>query len=64
VQAAAAFPVQRGLTAPLREAAAAAEDRRRLLVPAGQSAAFAKPMPAGALVRQIWDEAHALIGDS
>jgi nitronate monooxygenase len=60
----AAFPVQRGLTAPLREAAAAAEDRRRLLVPAGQSAAFAKPMPAGALVRQIWDEAHALIGDS
>jgi nitronate monooxygenase len=58
------FPVQRGLTAPLREAAAAAEDTRRLLVPAGQSAAMAKAIPAGDLVREIWDEARALIGDS
>jgi nitronate monooxygenase len=55
------FPVQRGLTAPLREAAAVAEDRRRLLVPAGQSAAMAKPVPAGDLVREIWETARLLI---
>jgi nitronate monooxygenase len=58
------FPVQRGLTAPLREAAAVAGDATRLLVPAGQSAALAKPIPAGDLVHEIWDEARTLIGDS
>jgi nitronate monooxygenase len=57
------FPVQRGLTAPMREAAAVAEDARRLLVPAGQSAAMARPIPAGDLVRAIWDQARTLIGD-
>jgi nitronate monooxygenase len=57
------FPVQRGLTAPMREAAAVAEDAHRLLVPAGQSAAMAKPIPAGDLVRAIWDQARMLIGD-
>jgi hypothetical protein len=48
----------------LREAAAVAGDATRLLVPAGQSAALAKPIPAGDLVHEIWDEARTLIGDS
>lgn len=56
------FPVQRGLTAAVRDAAAAAEDARRLLAPAGQSAAMAQPIPAGDLVRAIWADAASLLG--
>ena len=55
------FPVQRGLTAPLREAAVTAEDRRRMLVPAGQSAAMSKPIPAGDLVQEVWGVATQLL---
>jgi nitronate monooxygenase len=50
------YPVQRGLTALMKEAGAAAGDHHRMQVWAGQSAAMAKPIPAGDLVRQIWDE--------
>jgi nitronate monooxygenase len=55
------YPVQRGLTAAMKEAGAAANDVHRMQVWAGQSAALAKPIPAGDLVRQIWDEAQALL---
>ena len=55
------YPVQRGLTAEMKKAGAAAGDYHRMQVWAGQSAAMAKPMPAGALVKQIWDEARALL---
>ena len=56
------YPVQRGLTAAMKEAGAAAGDYHRMQVWAGQSAAMARPIPAGDLVKQIWDEARALLG--
>jgi nitronate monooxygenase len=55
------YPVQRGLTAKMKEAGAAANDYHRMQVWAGQSAAMAKPIPAGDLVRQIWQEAQELL---
>jgi nitronate monooxygenase len=51
------YPVQRGLTAAMKEAGAAASDYHRMQVWAGQSAAMAKSIPAGDLVKQIWQEA-------
>jgi nitronate monooxygenase len=54
------YPVQRGLTGPMKEAGAAAGDYHRMQVWAGQSAAMAKPMRAGELVDEIWREAQAL----
>ncbi len=41
------YPVQRGLTAAMKEAGAAAGDHHRMQLFAGQSAAMAKPVPAG-----------------
>lgn len=55
------YPVQRGLTAAMKKAGAAAGDFHRMQVWAGQSAAMARPIPAGELVKQIWDEARALL---
>ncbi len=55
------YPVQRGLTAPMRQAGAATGDYHRMQVWAGQSAAMAKPVPAADLVRQIWVDARALL---
>ena len=49
------YPVQRGLTAAMKEAGAAAGDYHRMQVWAGQSAAMAKQIPAGDLVKEIWD---------
>jgi nitronate monooxygenase len=58
---AAPYPVQRGLTAPMKEAGAAANDYHRMQVWAGQSAAMAKPIPAGELLQTIWQQAQALL---
>ncbi len=55
------YPVQRGLTAPMKEAGAAAGDFHRMQVWAGQSAAMARPVPAGELVKQIWEQASTLL---
>jgi nitronate monooxygenase len=55
------YPVQRGLTAAMKEAGAAAADYHRMQVWAGQSAAMAKPIPAADLVREIWNTADALL---
>ena len=55
------YPVQRGLTAAMKEAGAAAGDHHRMQVWAGQSAAMAKPIPAGDLVREIWSAARGLL---
>src|SRR5216684_3687254 len=55
------YPVQRGLTAPMREAAARAGDVQRMQAWAGQAAALARPEPAGEVVRRLWDEAEALL---
>jgi nitronate monooxygenase len=57
----ASYPVQRGLTTAMREAGTAAGDIHRMQVWAGQSASMAKPIPAGDLVRQLWDEAQGLL---
>jgi len=55
------YPVQRGLTTPMREAAGRQGDAQRMQVWAGQSAALARPDPAADLVRRLWDEAQTMI---
>lgn len=55
------YPVQRGLARSMVDAATAAGDGRRMQMWAGQSAALAKPVPAGDLVRGIWRDASALL---
>jgi nitronate monooxygenase len=55
------YPVQRGLTARMKEAGAAAGDYHRMQVWAGQSAAMAKAIPAGELLTEIWKDAEALL---
>ncbi len=55
------YPVQRGLTAPMKKAGAAAGDYHRMQVWAGQAAALAKPVPAGDLFRAIWERAQSLL---
>jgi nitronate monooxygenase len=55
------YPVQRGLTQAMKDAGAKAGDHHRMQVWAGQSAAMSQAMPAGQLVKQIWDEARALL---
>jgi nitronate monooxygenase len=55
------YPVQRGLTAAMKAAGGAANDMHRMQLWAGQSAAMAKPIAAGDLVREMWDEAKALL---
>jgi nitronate monooxygenase len=54
------YPVQRGLTGPMREAGTAADDIDRIQAWGGQSAALARAEPAGALVQALWDEARML----
>ena len=55
------YPVQRGLTAAMREAGAAARDVHRMQAWAGQAAALARAEPAGELVARLWQEAEALL---
>jgi nitronate monooxygenase len=55
------YPVQRGLTAAMRTAAAKAGDVDRMQAWAGQAAAFAQAKPAGEVVRTLWDGARALL---
>lgn len=56
------FPVQRSLTAPMRAAAAEANDLDGMSAWAGQSAALARAEPAGDIVQRIWTEAKAALG--
>lgn len=58
---AAPYPVQRGLTTPMKQAGAAAGDYHRMQVWAGQSAAMARPLAAGELVAETWERARALL---
>lgn len=55
------YPVQRGLTAAMKTAGAAAGDHHRMQVWAGQSAALARPIPASDLVLQMWQTAQTLL---
>ena len=54
-------PVQRGLTAAMRAAAVKENDISRMQAWAGQSAALAKTLPAGEVVRALWDDATQLL---
>ena len=55
------YPVQRGLTAAMRDAAARSRDVHRMQAWAGQAAALARAEPAGELVLRLWQEAEALL---
>lgn len=52
------YPVQRGLTAAMKEAGAAARDHHRMQVWAGQAAAMAVPVPAATLTADLWRDAE------
>jgi len=56
------YPVQRGLTAAMRAAAATERDLQRLQAWAGQSAALASDEPAAELVGRLWRETEARLG--
>jgi nitronate monooxygenase len=55
------YPVQRGLTAAMKEAGAAAGDYHRMQVWAGQAAGMTRAVPAGDLVKEMWSVAQALL---
>jgi nitronate monooxygenase len=55
------YPVQRGLTAPMRGAGGKANDRERLQAWSGQACGLARAEPAGPLAQKIWDGARALL---
>ncbi|TMQ13558.1 MAG: nitronate monooxygenase [Deltaproteobacteria bacterium] len=55
------YPVQRALTAAMREAAGKAGDIAGMQAWAGQSAAMARAEPAAEVVRRVWQDALALL---
>jgi nitronate monooxygenase len=55
------YPVQRGLTAGMREAGQKADDVHRMQAWAGQSAALARAEPAAAFVHRVWEDAERLL---
>jgi nitronate monooxygenase len=57
----AAYPVQRGLTRTMREAAQKAGDSDRMQLWAGQSAKLARNEPAGTIAQQLWVDASRLL---
>lgn len=58
------YPVQRGLTAAMREEAVVKDDLRCMQVWAGQAAALALARPAMELVQELWSGAERLLGSS
>jgi len=55
------YPVQRGLTAPMRSAALTTDEVQRMQAWAGQSAAMARAEPAARVVERLWDGARELL---
>ena len=55
------YPVQRGLTGAMRQAAQQAGDAERMQLWAGQSAKLAQDQPAGVLCQHLWQEAIRLL---
>jgi nitronate monooxygenase len=55
------YPVQRGLTQAMREAAAKAADIGAMQAWAGQAAGRAQAKPAGDIARELWEGAKALL---
>jgi nitronate monooxygenase len=58
------YPVQRGLTRAMREAAQKAGDADRMQLWAGQSAKLARNEPAGTITKQLWEDASRLLVSS
>lgn len=56
------YPVQRGLTQAMREAAAGSGDIAAMQAWAGQSAGRAEAKPAGEIARELWEGAQAVLG--
>jgi nitronate monooxygenase len=56
------YPVQRGLTQAMRDAAVKGNDIARMQAWAGQSARLAPARPAAGVVGALWDEARGLLG--
>jgi nitronate monooxygenase len=57
----ASYPVQRALTAAMREAGGRARDVHRMQAWAGQAAAMARAEAAGEFVSRLWQEAERLL---
>jgi nitronate monooxygenase len=55
------YPLQRSLTAAMRDAGGKSLNIHRMQAWAGQAAALARPEPAGELVLRLWQEAKALL---
>lgn len=55
------YPIQRGLTAAMRQLANKSGDAERMQMWAGQAAKFARAEPAGVIVQQLWEEASRLL---
>jgi nitronate monooxygenase len=55
------YPVQRGLTQAMRDAAGKANDIERMQAWAGQSAQMAQARPAGEVAVGLWNEARRLL---
>lgn len=55
------YPVQRALTAAMRQAAAKAGNLGRMQAWAGQAARLSAALPAGAFLERIWADARALL---
>ena len=51
------YPLQRGLTRPMRDDAARAGDAERLQMWSGQAAGLAPSLPAAALTQKLWTDA-------
>ena len=56
------YPVQRGLTAPMRLDAEKSGDVQRMQAWAGQSAALARAESASVVTKRVWNEVEALLG--
>lgn len=57
----ACYPVQRGLTAGMRQSGFETGDLDKMQAWAGQSSAFARAMPAAQIVEELWQEARQLL---
>jgi nitronate monooxygenase len=55
------YPIQRGLTRPLREAAVKANDAEKMQMWAGQAAQLAQAEPAAIITQQLWEDAFQLL---
>jgi len=55
------YPVQRGLTTPMRSEAERTDDVQRMQAWAGQSAALARAESASVVTERVWNEANALL---